>query len=261
MKYALITGSSKGIGLAIAEELAKRGINILLVARDEELLKAVAEDIRNTNNVDVNYLAIDLSINGASQKLFDWCINKNYSVDILVNNAGYGLSGAFDKNKLSDYNAMMQLNMNVIVELSYLFLDELKKHKQSFIVNIASSAAYQSVPGLNVYAASKSFVLSFSRGLNFELKDTNVFVVAVSPGTTDTNFANRASVNSKKAKKLAKQFNMQPKKVARIIVDGMYNKELEIVPGFVNKLAIFLAWLLPKKLLEKSAATIYDLKD
>ncbi len=259
MEYALITGASKGIGKAIAEELASRKINVLLVARSESLLKEVADDISNKYAVKTAYLATDLANENASQQIFDWCISNNFTVNILINNAGYGLSGAWENYSLQEHQAMMQVNMNVIVETSYLFVEMLKKRSQSYIVNIASAAAYQSVPGLNIYAASKSFVLSFSRGLNYELRNTPVFVSVACPGATDTNFANRAKATGEKAQKLAKQFNMKPNDVAKVIVDGMFAKKVEIVVGFINKLGVLLAWLLPKKLLEKSAASIYGL--
>lgn len=259
MEYAVITGSSKGIGKAIAEELAAKKINVLLVARSENLLKEVADDIEKKYGVSAKYVAIDLAESQASKQVFDWVNANNYSVNILVNNAGYGLSGAIDKYSLQEHNSMMQVNMNVVVELTYLFLDTLKKKEQSYILNVSSGAAYQSIPGLNIYAATKSFVLSFSRGLNYELRKTNVSVSAICPGATDTDFANRAKATGEKAMKLAAKFNMQPSEVAKIAVDGMFAKKIEIVPGFVNKLAVFLAWLLPQKLLEKSAASIYDL--
>jgi len=259
MEYALITGASKGIGKAIAEELASRKINVLLVARSENLLKEVAENIATKYAVQTAHLAIDLANENASQAIFDWCVSNNYSINILINNAGYGLSGAWGNYSLQEYQAMMQVNMNVVVETSYLFVQMLKKQSQSYIVNIASAAAYQSVPGLNIYAATKSFVLSFSRGLNYELRNTPVFVSVACPGATDTNFANRANATSEKAQKLAKQFNMQSNDVAKTIIDGMFAKKIEIVIGFVNKLSVFLAWLLPKRLLEKSAASIYGL--
>ncbi len=259
MTYALITGASKGIGYAIAEQLAKRKINVLLVARTAELLREAANGISKQYGVQADYLAVDLTATGAAQQIVDWCHEKQYAVSILVNNAGYGLSGAFEGYSLADHHNMMQLNMHVPVELSYLLLPQLKKQPQSYIMNIASGAAYQSVPGLTVYAASKAFMLSFSRGLSYELKQTSVSVTAVSPGATETDFPNRAKVDSPKAKKMAERFNMQPGEVARMAVDGMFAKKTEVVTGFVNKLAVFFAWLLPKSILEKSAASIYDL--
>lgn len=257
--YALITGASKGIGFAIAEELAKKGNNVLLIARSENLLKKAAMQIQDLYKVQADYLAIDLTEEKAAQKIVDWCNEKKYSINILVNNAGYGLSGSFENYSLGEHTNMMQLNMNVPVELTYLLLPQLKQQQQAYIMNVASGAAYQAVPGLNIYAASKAFILSFSRGLKYELKNTSISVTAVSPGATETDFPNRAKVTSAKAQKMAVKFNMQPKEVASIAVNGMLAKKAEVVTGFVNKLAVFFAWLLPKTVLEKSAASIYDL--
>jgi short-subunit dehydrogenase len=259
MSYALITGASKGIGKAIAIELASRDIPVLLVARNEALLQKVSAEIINTYKVEAKYLAIDLSSNTASQQVVDWCNQQSVKVHILVNNAGYGLSGLLEKYSLQEHEAMMQLNMCVPVALSYLLLPSMKQEKKAYIMNIASGASYQAVPGLNVYAATKAFILSFSRGLRYELENTSVSVTVVAPGATDTDFANRASVTGAKAQKMAAKFNMQPNDVAKIAVDGMFANKIEVIPGFVNKLAVFFAWLLPKKLLEKSAAGIYDL--
>lgn len=259
MNYALITGASKGIGKAIAFELARRKYAVILVARNEILLQELSATLRNQFSVEAEYFAIDLTQKDAPQKIVQFCADKNLKIQILVNNAGYGLSGGIDKYNLSQHTEMMQLNMHVPVSLTYLLLPQLKLQKAGYILNVASGASYQAVPGLNIYAASKAFVLSFSRGLNYELKNTSVSVTALSPGATDTDFANRASVTSAKAQKLAKQFNMQPQEVASIAVNGMFSRKAEVIPGFVNKLAVFFAWLLPKKLLEKSAAGIYDL--
>ena len=259
MNYAIITGASKGIGKAIAMELAKRNNNVLLIARSEKELQETAAIIKKNYAVETDYLAIDLTHNNAIQSVLDFCMQKSYTINILVNNAGYGLSGAFDKYSLEEHNNMMQLNMHVPLALTYKLLPQLKLQKQAYIMNVASGASYQAVPGLNVYAATKAFILSFSRGLSYELKETSVHVIAVSPGATETEFANRAKVNSIKSKKMAEKFNMQPTTVATIAVDAMYAKKTEVVTGFINKLAVFFAWLLPKSVLEKSAASIYDL--
>jgi hypothetical protein len=259
MNYVIVTGASKGIGKAIAFELAGRGFGILLVARNEDLLKQVANEIAVNHNTPVHFFAIDLTEASAPQKIVEWINQNQFNVQILVNNAGYGLSGSFEKYSLAEQVNMMQLNMHVPVALTHLLLPILKKQDKSFIMNIASGAAYQAVPGLNVYAATKSFLLSFSRAMNYELRNTTVSVTAVCPGATETDFANRANVTGAKAKKMAEKFNMQPAEVAKIAINGMFASKIEVVPGFVNKLAVLLAWILPKYLLEKSAASIYDL--
>ncbi len=257
MSYALITGGSKGIGKAIAKNLAARKLNVLLVARNENELQQLAAEIQNFYGVKAFYLAIDLSLAGAVQQVFNWVVDNKYDVSILINNAGYGLNGPFEKYSIDEHTAMMQVNMNVPMELTYLLLPQLKKQPAAYIMNIASSAAYQAVPGLTAYAATKSFILSFSRGLNYELRNTCVSVTVVSPGATDTNFANRAQVTSLKAQKLAAKFNMTPEDVAAIGLDGMFAKKTEVITGLVNKVSALLVWLLPKKVLEKGAADIY----
>ncbi len=259
MAYALITRATKGIGKAIAEELAKRKINVLLIARSEGLLKEMAQHLSTTYGVQTNYFAVDLSETNAAKKIFEWGNANNYSINILINNAGYGLSGEFENYSLQEHIDMMHVNMTVTIELIYLFLPKLKEQQKGYIMNIASSASHQAVPGLNVYAASKAFILSFSRGLRYELKSMNVSITVVCPGATDTDFIIRANINSAKAIKLAKMFNMQPQKVAVIAIKGMFANKPEVIPGFINKLSAFLVWLFPKSLSEKSAAVIYDI--
>jgi uncharacterized protein len=257
MSFALITGASKGIGKAIALQLAARKKNLLLIARSEAQLQQLCAEVEKGFGVTAHYLALDLSQKEAAKHVFDWCQQNNYPIDTLVNNAGYGLSGSFDKYSLGEHLNMMQLNMNVVVELTYYFLPELKKQPRAYILNIASSAAYQAIPFLSLYAASKSFVLQFSRGLHLELEKSNVSVTCVSPGATDTAFVDRANVGTK-GLELAKKFNMQAGDVARIAVDAMYKGKTEVITGFLNKLGAALAWLLPKKTIEKTSAKIYQ---
>ncbi|MEO7264543.1 MAG: SDR family oxidoreductase [Ferruginibacter sp.] len=257
MNYALITGASKGIGKSIAIELAKRKYPVLLVARSENELELTAREIHEAYGVATDYLACDLSKENAAIEIFNWCAEKKYRVQVLVNNAGYGYAGKFENYNLEAYNEMMQVNMNALIGLCHVFIPTLKSFDESYILNIASSAAYQATPGLAVYSASKAFVLSFSRALHRELAHTNLSVSCVCPGGTDTNFASRAQVGNK-ALKLAARVNMTPAAVAKIAVHKMFKKQPEIITGTINKLGAFFAWLLPKKLVEKSAASIYE---
>ena len=257
MSVALITGASKGIGKSIAEILAKKKINVLLVARSESLLQQQVSYLSTTYHIQADYLVIDLATDGASQKIVDWCLERKYSIDILVNNAGYGLSGAFEKYSIPDYKDMMQVNMTVPIELCKLLIPWLSQQPRAYILNIASSAAYQAVPGMSIYAATKSFIVSFSRGLRFELRNSSISVTAVSPGATDTNFPDRANVGEK-ARKTAAKVNMSPEEVAGIAVKAMFNKKAEVIIGIINKASTFMAWLLPKRWVEKIAAGIYE---
>lgn len=257
MAYALITGASKGIGKAIAQELAARKIDLLLIARSQDLLQQVANDLSKKYAIKTAYLAVDLSEADAGQKVFDWCLAQNFSINILVNNAGYGLSGTFNKQTLTNNLDMLQVNMLVPVTLTQLFLPQLLAQPQAYILNTASSAAYQAVPGLGLYAATKAFLLSFSRALHQELRNTSVSVTAVSPGATDTDFVVRAQVGPK-ALKAANQVNMSPQDVAKIAVKAMFRKKPEVITGAINKAGAFLTWLLPKGLVERMAMKIYN---
>jgi len=257
MEYALITGASKGIGKAISTDLAARGFNVLLVARSEELLQQEAARISAMYPVKADWLALDLSTAEAAQNVYDWCRAKGYTVHALVNNAGYGLSGPFEKYSPEQYANMMTLNMSTLVSLTRLFLPELRNQSRSYILNIASSAAYQAVPGLSIYAATKAFVLMFSRGLRQELHKTSVSVTCVCPGATDTDFPTRAQVGAK-GLKAAGKLNMSPETVALLATRAMLYGKAEVITGFVNKVGATLAWLLPKNLVENIAGKIYE---
>lgn len=257
MSFALITGASKGIGKFIAFELAAKGYNLLLVARSEDLLKQVAQEIKTTAKIEVAHLALDLSQPDAAEKLFTWVQQSGFPVSVLVNNAGYGLSGAFESYPLEKHLNMLQINCNTLVQLCYLFLPVLKKQPQAYILNIASSSAYQAVPYLSLYAASKSLVVQFSRGLRHELRKTNVSVTCVSPGATDTEFNTRAAIGPK-AMKAAEKVIMQPPQVAKAAVDALFKKKAEVIVGVLNKIGGFLAWALPKKFVENTTAKLYE---
>lgn len=257
MAFALITGASKGIGKAMATELAARGYNLALVARSEDLLKKAAEEIQTKYKVEVRYLALDLSSLPAAQQVFDWSQQQGLDISILVNNAGYGLSGSFESYALEQHVNMIQVNCTTLVQLTYLFLPQLKKQSQAYILNISSSSAYQAVPYLSLYAGSKALVLQFTRGLRHELRKTTVSVTCISPGATDTEFNERAQVGPK-AMKAAKKIIMTPEQVGKVAIDSMFKKKAEVVVGLVNKLGGFLSWLLPKKFVETTTANLYE---
>jgi uncharacterized protein len=256
MTYALVTGASKGIGKCICEELARRKYNVLLVARSEALLREQAAELKERYKIQTDWLALDLSSASSPSDILEWCLQKNYTLTILVNNAGYGLSGPFEGYSLEENLNMMQLNMSALVQLCYLFLPMLEKEEKSFILNIASSAAYQAVPYMSLYAATKAFVLLFSRGLRQELKKSSVSVTCICPGATDTAFTVRARIGEK-GLKAASKLNMTPESVAKISVDAMLQGKSEVIIGLVNKLGAFMTWLLPKTIVEKTAMSIY----
>lgn len=242
MNYTLITGASKGIGKALAEEFARYNCNLLLVARSADELKALAQELQKKHKVAVKYLALDLLEKGASEKLFNFCSQEAIQVFMLVNNAGMGVWNYFENTDLERQLRMMQLNQQVLVELCHRFLPMLIALPESHILNVASTAAFQPLPGFSIYAASKAFVFSFSQSLRVELKD-QVNVSCLCPGPTDTSFFTSASFNHRLDK--AEGLKMSVEEVARKAVDGMLAKKAVIIPGFTNKLGGLFSKLLP----------------
>jgi short-subunit dehydrogenase len=154
--YALVTGASKGIGKEIALQLAQKGYNLLLSARSEQDLAQLAKEIEEKYKVNAFYYSADLSKPGTAKELADWATGKTESLSVLVNNAGYGIWGSFESLDLRAQMEMLQLNINAVLELTHHLLPSLKIQQHSYILNVASTAAYQAMPSMALYAASKS---------------------------------------------------------------------------------------------------------
>lgn len=255
MSYALITGATKGIGKAIAHELAASMYNVLLIARSENLLKEVAEELQSKYSATCHYLPMDLSLPESPEKVVEWIEQNNFPVSILVNNAGYTIWSEFEKSNLNEQLNMLQLNMITMVKLTHMLLPLMRRQPKSYILNVASTSAYQAIPTMSTYAASKSFVILFTRALKLELKKSNISVSCLSPGTTDTDFMNRAKMDA--LKETAAKFNMKPAVVAKIAVEGMLKGKAEIIPGFVNWFSAMMIYLIPKSVSENIAKKIY----
>ncbi|WP_311136644.1 SDR family NAD(P)-dependent oxidoreductase [Hymenobacter cellulosilyticus] len=152
---------------------------------------------------------------------------------------------------------MLQLNMLLPVELTHQLMPLLKQQPKAYVLNIASTAAYQAVPTLTLYAASKAFLLTFSRGLRYELRDSSVSVTCLSPGATTTDFADRAGMSAG-LQEVAAKLSMTPEQVAKFGVTALLAGEAEVIPGALNKVSARLTGLVPKALTEKIAANIYE---
>ncbi|MDZ4713906.1 MAG: SDR family oxidoreductase [Cytophagales bacterium] len=255
MAHALITGASGGIGLALARELASRKHDVLLIARSEALLKQHCDELHRSHGVSADYLAVDLSQHNAVEQVEAWIKQKNYSIEILINNAGYGTWGPVREIPAEQLTNMMHLNMHTVAGLSKAMIPYLEKQKKGYIMNVSSTAAYQAVPTLATYAATKGFVLLFTRGLHWELKGTGISVSCLSPGPTTSGFIDRANLGM--IKERAEKFSMKPEAVASIAIDGMFAGKAEIIPGFINWISAKFAELVPKVLTEKIAMNLY----
>ncbi|MBK5284186.1 MAG: SDR family oxidoreductase [Bacteroidia bacterium] len=255
---ALITGASKGIGKAIAFEMGKRGCNLILTSRSKDLLDELAKKLKQDFGVEVHTFVADLSDESAPNRLLAYCMTNNLPVNILVNNAGYGLWGKFDELTMELQLNMLRLNNENLVHITHLFIPLLKKNKPSYILNVSSTSSYQALPTMAVYAASKIFVLNFSRALRYEMKGDGISVSCLVPGTTSTEFMDRAGQHA--LKKRAEKVAMTPEEVAAIAVKQMFNRKAEIIPGFINWVSAKLIPHLPKSLVERIAASVYKVK-
>jgi short-subunit dehydrogenase len=257
MSYAVVTGASGGIGKAMAYSLAQKGYDLFLVARSETALKEIADTLRQQSGRSCHYLATDLSHPDAPGQVAEAVTALTKDISVLINNAGYGLWGEFGELTLDDQRNMMQLNMFTLVALTHRLLPLLKQQPKSYVLNIASTAAYQAVPTMSVYAATKSFVLLFSRGLRHELHGTPVSVTVVSPGPVSTGFLHRAGMHAEWLVKRSAKYSMTPDEVARLALRAMFSEKAEVVPGFLNALSAALTRISPKRLTEKIAAGLY----
>ena len=253
--YALITGAGRGIGKELATQLAQRGYNLLLVARSIGDLESLAQTVEADYQVKALCLSADLSADGAALTVADWCKTLGVPVSILINNAGYGLWGNFDELDLAAQSNMLKLNINTLVELTHYMLLLLKQQSEAYVLNVSSTAAYQAVPSLAIYSASKAFVLSFSRALRYEQKEGNVSVTCLCPGPTATGFAQRAGMEA--LQELAEKFNMLPAEVAHLGLKAMFGKKAEVVPGFLNRVSAAAARHVNKGLVERITAGLY----
>lgn len=259
MAFALITGASGGIGLALARALATRKHDVLLIARSEAALNAHCLELHEKFGVSSDYLAMDLSVPDAALTVKDWLQKKNYGIDILINNAGFGSWGNIKNIDREELNQMMRLNMLTLADLCKILIPILEVNSKAYILNVSSTAAYQAVPTLASYAATKSFVLQFSRGLRWDLKSTSVSVSCLSPGTTSTGFMDRAGMGSE-LKEKAEKVTMTPEAVAKIAIHQMFAGKAEIIPGLINLISVKLVGLVPKGLTERIAGNLYKTK-
>ena len=187
-KLALVTGASSGLGAAYAAELARRGSNLILVARRKSALDKLALELTKGHGVDVTVIEMDLSEPDSADRLLARLKETSLSPDILINNAGFGTSGRLAGDDPKRIQDEVTLNVVTLVNLTRMLLPAMLERNSGAIVNIASTAAYQPVPGMAVYAATKAFVLSFTEAVWGETRKSNVRVLAVSPGATATEF-------------------------------------------------------------------------
>jgi len=230
---ALVTGASTGIGLEFARQLAADGYSLVIVARERERLAAVARELRSQYGVAVKDYATDLSEPGAAEAL--WAdLSSAGSVDILINNAGIGLYGEFQDQSVAALRSMQMINVLALTTLTRLALPGMLARRRGRILNVASVVGYQpGGPRMAVYYATKSYVLSFSKGLALELEGTGVTVTALSPGVTKSSFEQRSGASETLLYSLLPQATA--KAVASAGYRGMMRGRRVVIPGLLTK--------------------------
>ncbi|MFY0631865.1 MAG: SDR family oxidoreductase [Flavobacteriaceae bacterium] len=260
-KTVLVTGASSGIGLAMAEDLANRGANLILVARSENKLHEVAKTLRKAGSEATVFIS-DLSIPNAGEKLYQEIVQSGLSVDLLINNAGYGRWGEFTDFRREDYAKMIQLNITVLTDLCHLFLPEMIKRGNGGIINVASVAAFGPVPYGNVYSATKSYVLNFTEALRYEYQNKGIQIMTLCPGGTKSNFANVASeklehVQANAKAKEASLSALSAEVVAKECLDAFLKNKMYVVTGTSNKLIVTFGRFLPRRTVLNMAGNMF----
>ena len=254
-KTALITGASSGIGTELSKLLAKKGYNLILVARSKNKLEDLKAKIEKNNNVKANVILKDLSEQNAVKELYDEVKSKNIAVDVLVNNAGFGDFCEYVGSDIEKQDAMMNVNIKALADAVYYFGADMKKRREGKILNVASIAAFIPGPYMAVYYASKAFVLSFSEAVAKELKEYNVTVTALCPGPTNTGFENAADMKGKSTM-FAKLKPVSAKLVAKKGYKGMMKGRRVKFCSLGNAIATFSARFTPNRLNAAFAAWV-----
>jgi len=245
-RYALIAGGSKGIGYAIAEALAKRGYNLILIARHEGPLQEARARLETAYGIHVETLAYDLSHENAATQIAQWCTARNIPLKMLCNVAGLGGDNDYLEVPLDTVQYMVRLNVTSCMAMSLTLLPLLEKNAPSYILNVASMAAYAPMPTKNVYSATKSAVLFFSYSLRYQLRNRGISVSCLTPGPVFT----KPSIERETKKQLGwfgRQMAVSPGRVGEITVRKTLRGKLVIIPGTLTKVSSSVLRILPRR--------------
>jgi hypothetical protein len=241
----VITGASAGIGVALARVFARNGHELALVARREDRLRALAEEIAATGKTRPIVIVADLTQGDPARQIGEALAAQGAEPQFMVNNAGFGLVGAASSRDRDEQLAMIDLNVRALTSLSLGFVDSLARHRGG-LLNVGSMAGFLPGPGMAVYYASKAYVLSFTEALHSELKSRGVRVSVLCPGPVPTEFAARAGVKSSLAPAI---LTHSAESVAQRGYDGLMRGQRVVVSGLLNGLIVVLIRLFPRGLL------------
>jgi short-subunit dehydrogenase len=254
---ALITGASSGIGYELSKLFARNGYDLVLIARGEEKLRSVADELANQYKVKTVAIAKDLSLASAAAEMYDRIMSEGIAVDVLVNNAGFATFGPFAEADVQAEMNIVQVNITALTQLTRLFLPGMLQRGKGKILNVASTAGFQPGPLMAVYYATKAYVISFSEAIANELRDTEVTVTALCPGPTRTGFQKRANMEDSK---LSQGVIMDAATVAKAGYAGLMKGKTIVVPGFKNKFLAFTIRISPRSMVTNVVRRMQELR-
>lgn len=244
----LVTGASSGIGAAVARGLAGRGHGVALVARREERLEQIADELRSSHRVRVEVVTADVSEAEGRDRLVEKVADRGLAVEVLVNNAGFGSGGEFAGLDGARETAMVRTNVEAVVGLSSAYLPRMLDRGRGAILNVGSLIAFQPVPFQATYGASKAFVLNFTDALHEELRGTGVTVTAVCPGPVRTEFGESGGFGGADDR-IPELLWLSAERVASDALDALESGHRVVVPGTLNQVAALYGQHLPRALL------------
>jgi uncharacterized protein len=249
-RTAVVTGASSGIGREIARQLARRGHGVTLVARREARLRAVADELVGTHGVRAEVVAADLTDQASRERIATELADRGLVATVLVNNAGLSTVGPVHRSEPSAELAMIRTDVEAVAHLCNLFLPGMVERGTGAVLNVASTAAFQPLPGQAGYAAAKAFVLSYSQAVHAELRGTGVSVCVLCPGPVETEFAEVAGFDAAEAGGALPRFMWMPAEaVARAGVDGLARGRAVVIPGAANQASAIGGRFAPRSLL------------
>jgi short-subunit dehydrogenase len=252
-KWALVTGASTGLGAEFARQLAGRGMHIVLVARRQELLNELADELHTKHAARCEAIACDLAEPGAVERLLHELERRAVTVELLVNNAGFGVVGEVDDADVPRMLEMVRLNVAAVVELTYRLLPGMLQRGHGSILNMSSLSAFQPVAYMSVYAATKAFILHFSEALAEEVRRRGITVLAVCPGVTRTGFFDTAGAPGW----LQKHRSHSAERVVRSSLDALESRRQVIVIGWRNYFLTLMVRIASRKRVVKESTRFF----
>jgi uncharacterized protein len=250
-RWALVTGASAGIGWALAELLAQRGAKLILTSRRRERLEELARKVASDHGATAEIFPVDLARPGGAAELFAFTQGMGIEVDLLVNNAGFGNYGEFHRGSLDRFLQMIQVNVASVAELTHRYLERMVERRRGDVMIVASTAAFQPVPYISCYAATKGFDLLLAEGLAEEVRQYGVRVMALCPGPTETEFMDVAG-QPRRMFRVAES----AEKVARTGLDALDAGKTYVISGWWNYLQAHAERLAPRPFVARSAAAM-----